>query len=241
MRTTAPRRTLVRARSLTGMRDARHEGMRPIAEAFVVTSALLFALPLGEARGQAEPTRAERLDRGPADMQMKLEKTFLGIDVATVKIWFGDETRARLRELAAGRSYSSGLATRIASTAIDADNAFVRLEFKRDVSLGQFLDGVRTNLERAQRAGILESDTVQQSWARVRRAFNPFSKRGFRDGDRITYRARGASLRTRVVSSNGRTLMDTTVENRTAPRTMLAGYFAPGSDFREPLIRSLLR
>lgn len=202
---------------------------------------LWCALPLGEASGQARSRSVERLDRGPADMQMTLEKTFLGIDVATVEIWFGGEARQRLQRLAAGRGYSDDLANRLAATAVAADDAVVRLEFKRDVSLSRFLDGVRDNLERAERSGLIDGAALQQGWNRVNRAFKPFARRGFRDGDQIVYRARPSSLRTTVASADGRVLLDTRVDDPTARRNMLAGYFAPGSDFREPLIRSLLR
>jgi hypothetical protein len=71
------------------------------------------------------------------------------------------------------------------------------------------------------------------------RWFAPLKKRGIREGDRFAYRGRPAGLYTLVVDHEGEKLLDLTQEGSEPKRTMLASYFAPGSDFREPLVRSL--
>lgn len=206
-------------------------------------SVLILVLAPAVALAQGTPgTSRQQVGQGPySHMHMLLEKSFLGFDVALVDVWVGPETRDRLRSLAQGRSYSKELADRIASEMIDSKNALVQLEYKRDVSLSQFLDGARRSQQRAVDAGILDAGAVSRSQARIQQAFGDLKDRGFRTGDRLIYRATGSSLRTMVIASNGKVLVDRKTTEPEARRAMLAGYFAPGTDFREPLIKSLFR
>ena len=48
------------------------------------------------------------------------------------------------------------------------------------------------------------------------------------------------ALRTVVVSAGGQVLLDMTEKEEGARRVVLASYFAPKSDTREPLLRSLV-
>ena len=63
-------------------------------------------------------------------------------------------------------------------------------------------------------------------------------ERGYERGDRLLYRVRADSVRI-VVSEKGKIYVDTTDVGKDAPRIVMASYFAPRSDFREPLLRSL--
>ena len=113
--------------------------MRTLSVAVLV--ALLAVIP---ARGDGA-----RLASGQyAHMQMKLEKTLLGIDAVRVDIWFDEVTRDRFRELAEGHSYSEQLAERIARTALEAEDVHIQLVFLRHASLSEFLDAVRDQVER---------------------------------------------------------------------------------------------
>ena len=64
-------------------------------------------------------------------------------------------------------------------------------------------------------------------------------ERGFERGDRLLYRVRASSLRSVVVNEKGKILVDQTDPGRESGRVVMASYFAPNNDFREPLLRSL--
>lgn len=173
-------------------------------------------------------------------MHTKYERTWFGIDVANVDVWFDDATRDRLRELAAGQHYSDAVAEQIARAALDASDVSVQVEFLRSASLGEFLDAARKNLERARNAGYISPDTFSTAWANVKRDFARLADRGFQKGDRLLYRAHPGSLQT-IVMSGERVLLDVTTGDAGARRAMIASYFAPRGDFRKGLITDLFR
>lgn len=184
--------------------------------------------------GDAAPLASDRY----AHMQMKLEKTWFGIDVVRVDVWFDEVTRDRFRELAAGQRYSEPLAERIAGAALEAEDMHVQVEFLRNASLGEFLDAARDNLAHARDAGYISKTTFATSWRGVQSDFAPLAKRGFKKGDRLVYRARADSLQT-IVKAGDRVLLDVTSRDFGARRAMIASYFAPGTDFRKGLIKYL--
>ena len=108
----------------------------------------------------------------------------------------------------------------------------------RNASLGEFLDAARDNLARARNAGYISSDVFATSWRGVQTDFARLAGRGFKDGDRLIYRARADSLQT-TVRSGDRVLLDVTSRDPGARLSMIASYFAPRSDFRKGLIKSL--
>lgn len=203
----------------------------PILAAVVMGTVVL-------ARAAPPAPEAPGTDRD-GHMSMKLEKTWFGVDVAEVDVWFDGKTRDQLRRLASGKRYSRPLADRIAREAMSADLVVIRLEFLRDVSLDQFLESIRKNLTRARDARLITQAIYDEALQRVRGAFGKFAERGFKDGDVLEYRARAGAVHTTMVSEGGATLLDDTTESEEARRALLAGYFAPRGEFREPLIKSL--
>jgi hypothetical protein len=187
--------------------------------------------------GRSAPATAERA--ASPHMRMKLEKSFLKVDVVKVDIWFGPRTRDRLLGLVRGRSYSESIADQVARTALGTGGAVVQMNFLRDISVDQFLDSLRSNLKRSRDAGLISQQTHDLSWRRVNQAFGRLGRRGFDDGDRLRYHADGETLHTIMVSRTGEVVLEVTVRDPDARRTLLAGFFVEGSDFREPLIRSL--
>jgi len=222
----SPRQTWLGRR---GTRDARSACMRSLSIAALVASLAVFGM-----RGDAAPLATDRYGH----MHMLFEKTWFGIDVARVDVWFDQATRDRFRELAAGQRYSDQVAERIARTALQAQDVDVRVEFLRDVSIREFYDAARDNLVRARNAGYISKDTFAIAWRGVQTDFAPLAKRGLEEGDRLIYRARVDSLQTIVMSGN-RVLLDVTSHDLGARRSMIASYFAPRSDFRKGLIKSL--
>lgn len=174
-----------------------------------------------------------------ASMEMLFERTIFKVDVLTLHVRFSPEVARRLESLAKGRDYSDELADSVASVALEARDVWVEIEFQRGVSLGQFVDGVRENLEKARDAGIIAPGTYEMISENLPRWFGFLEERRVHDGDRILYRIRGDTLRTVFLGADGRMLLDQTDIGAERRLAVLGSYFAPGSSFREDLIRSL--
>jgi hypothetical protein len=71
--------------------------------------------------------------------------------------------------------------------------------------------------------------------------YAPLAGRDIQRGDRMVYRIRGDTLRATFHGVSGGVLVDRVDVGEGGPRAVLGGYFARGSDFREGLIRSVLR
>jgi hypothetical protein len=184
----------------------------------------------------------DKLATGPySRMHMLLEKTVFAVDVLTVEVRFDTGTQGRFRTLAQQHSDPAALAGRVADAAVHADEVFIRLEFKRDVSLNRWVAAVRESLDKARQAGIIDDSNLHHVSDNLPVWFHSVTDRGFKYGDQILYRGYPDRLRTVLVSADGTVLLDQT-DAGAAPRlALLGGYFAPGTDFREPLIRSLLQ
>ena len=171
-------------------------------------------------------------------MHTKYEKTILGVDVANVDVWFDEATRDRIRIERLVQRYSDQVAERIARAALEAGDVNVQVQLLRRAPFKQFLDAVHDNLEHARDAGYISQSTFATAWANVQRDFAPLADRGFKKGDRLVYRARPGALQT-TVTSGDRVLLDVTTPDENARRSMIASYFAPGSDFRKGLIKDV--
>ena len=186
--------------------------------------------------------QVEELADGPhARMHMLLEKTIFAVDVLTVDIRFGHETAERFARLVTAASADSAVpVAEIAQAAAEAERAFIRVEFQRDVSLDRWVLEVRSSLELAWQSGLIEQDNYQHVSRNLPIWFESIAERGFRDGDALLYRVYPDRMRTVLVSPSGDVLVDQTDPGTGPRRALLGGYFAPGSDFREPLVRSML-
>ncbi|MGE5186908.1 MAG: hypothetical protein ACM31C_32880 [Acidobacteriota bacterium] len=185
-----------------------------------------------------------RADTAPAandyygHMHMLFEKTWFGFDVARIDVRFDPVTAERFRVLAAGQHYSDQLAEQIARTALGAQDVHVQVEFLRNVSIGEFIDAARDNLRHARDAGYISTPVFETALQGAKTDFAPLAKRGLKEHDVLVYRARPDSLQTTVMSGS-RVLLDVTSTNLGSRRAMIASYFAPKSDFRKGLIKSL--
>jgi hypothetical protein len=209
---------------------------------------LPLLLLLGVARAASSaPAAMPSLEGGSGDlaqgpyssMHMMLQKTILKINVATVDVRFDKPAQARFTELARGQAYSEALAQQLAPVAIGAAHAVVQMQFKRDVSLDRWMGVVRDNLEQARRAGLITHDLEQRVSQGLPQWFAPLKDRGYLKGDRILYAVSPQALHTVVVSAGGQVLIDRSEADEGTRRVVLASYFAPGSELREPLLRSL--
>lgn len=175
-----------------------------------------------------------------ASMHMLLQKTVLKINVATVDVRFDKPTQARFSQLARDKPYSYELDAQLAQAAMAAPHAVVQMQFVRDVPLSRWMGVVRDNLQLAREAGLIGRDIEQRVANAIPQWFAPLQERGYQKGDKLIYAVSPEALRTVVVSAAGQVLLDLTEREAGARRVVLPSYFAPKSDTRELLIRSLL-
>lgn len=212
---------------------------RSLAAALSVTAFLLA--PTLIAGGALPSLDAPELAQGPySSMHMLLQKTVLKIDVATVDVRVDRPTQAHFAELARGQQYSYPLDAQLASAAIAAPHAVVQMQFVRDVPLNRWIGVVRDNLELAREAGLITREIEQKVSNAIPQWFAPLTERGYQKNDRLIYSITPDTLRTVVVSAGGQLLLDLSDHEAGARRVVMASYFAPKSDTREPLIRSLV-
>jgi hypothetical protein len=172
-------------------------------------------------------------------LHMLLEKTIFKIDILTLEVRFGPETAARLDSLARGRQYSRALEDSVMAAALDARDAWARMEFQRNFGFDRFTEGLTGSVRAAVRAGIVTPamyDTISSS---LPEWYSFLPERGVLDGDEMFYRVLGDTLRTVYRGADGRILLEQTDVGPQRGRALLGGWLAPGSDFREGLVKSL--
>jgi hypothetical protein len=210
---------------------------------FVSTSAgLLVALLAGSAHsGAPVPSLdAAELAQGPySSMHMLLQKTVLHINVANIDVRVDKATQAKLASIANGQKYSYGLDFKVAQAVMEAPRAVVQMKFVRDIPFNRWVDVVKENLEQAREAGLITKEIEQRVGANLPLWFAAIKDRGYEKGDRLIYAPAREGLRTVVVALTGQVLIDRFDAGAEPGHVVLASYFTPKSDFREPLIRSL--
>jgi len=222
----------------TWMRSRRS---RLLAAAF--TSLLVGSIAgVTMADGSLPSLDSPELAQGPfAYMHMLLQKTILNVNVATIEVRVDKPTQSRLAGLGRGQQYSDALSHQLANVAISAERAVVQMRFKRDISLNRWMGVVRENLEQARKAGLINADLERQVGQGLPQWFAALKDRGYEKNDRLVYAVGPDSLRTLVVSTAGQVLVDRTDREQGTRRVVLSSYFAYGSEFREPLLRSLFQ
>lgn len=180
------------------------------------------------------------LASGPfSRMHMLLEKTVLKVDVAKIEVAVDKQTQEKLAAAAAGKTFSPALESELAKIVLKADEAIIQMKFVRDVSLSQWIDGVRDSLDKAVAAGLLSPALKKQVSDGLPMWFKAAEARGLKVGDRIIYRVRANSLRSMIVQNDGKVVVDRTDEGADKGDMALASYFAPGTDYRTLLLQSL--
>jgi hypothetical protein len=208
----------------------------------VLGASLLVTLspPRARAEAPAPSLDAAELARGPySAMHMLLTKTFLQIRVATVDVRFDKQAQDRFGDLARGKSYNDGLGQQLAQVAIGADHAVVQMRFERDVSLDQWMGVVRDNMQQARSAGFISRELEQHVSQGLPQWFAALHDRGYKRGDRLVYALGPDAFHTVVVAVDGPTLVDREDHDPGTRRVVLASYFAPHTDTRDPLLHSL--
>jgi len=180
------------------------------------------------------------LGQGPyATMHMLLQKTVLNVNVATIDVRFDKGTQGRFAQLAGGKAYAPDLGHQLALTAIEAKHAVVVMQFKRDIPLNRWIGVVKDNLEQARKAGLITRDVEQRVGDSLATWFGALKDRGYEKDDKLIYAVMPDSVRSVVVSKGGQVFVDRVDPGHEGRRVVLGSYFATGSEFREPLLKSL--
>lgn len=181
------------------------------------------------------------LAQGPYARMHMLFKKALFVKVATIDVRIDKPVQAKLASLAKGQKYSEALGAQLAGAIIPAERAIVEMTFKRDVGLDRWIGIVRENLEQAREAGLIGADLERRVGQGLPQAFAALKQRGYLEGDRLVYVVEPDSLRTAVVAAGGQVFVDRLEKDPGTRKVVLASYFAPGSEFREPLLKSLFQ
>lgn len=186
--------------------------------------------------------QAPELGRAPwSRMSTLLEKTFLKVDVLTVEVCFDDATAAEFARIAAEGRLERALGDSIAGAALRGRNAGAVIEFLRDVSLRQFLDGIDEDQRKAVSSGLMADSVHRAIRSSLPVWFAFLERRGILEGDRIVYGLEPSAIRTTYIGRDGTVLLDQRDTGRERRNSVLATWFAPGSSFRQGLLRSLER
>jgi len=163
-----------------------------------------------------------------------------GIEIMEIRIRFGATTAERLQ--AAARTNGSGLRTvdRLADVALQSQDALVELHFLKPVNLGLFLGELKRNSRAVYECGLIDLDLYQEIVTSLPSWYSFLNGRGVRARDRMIYRIQGEGFRAVYQSGDSRVLFDRCYEGPQRRLSILGAYFRPGSEFRNPLIRSVL-
>lgn len=177
-------------------------------------------------------------------LSMLFEATMFRLDVAVVEAFLPAETADRLggivtSESVDGSSVPEGPASRIASVVMEADPVVFRLTFLRDLGWGRFLDRTRGNLHAAVESGEWTEEQFERIWPTVEEAFSPLEKRGVLEGDALYYVVSEERVHSLYYSPESELLVEFEQSGEDRAGGTRAAFFAPGSEFREKLFRSL--
>ena len=168
-----------------------------------------------------------------------LERTLLKVDVLRLRLTVDEETGARVRDLLHGPLDGRDLEEAVTAAYMDARHADIELAFLRSIEVDQFLGGREETLETLVKGGYVDEGTAERTARYNEQRFAFLADTGIRDGDRLTYSLRGDTVRTRYTSESGAVRMDDLRVGSSGRVLLLGSFFAPGTNFHEPIWDSL--
>ncbi len=169
-----------------------------------------------------------------------LEKTFLNVDVLRLKIRLPAQTAEKISAVIQANSDQQTF-DEIANIAGHSEAAVASIEFLRSVLLSQFLQGIQDNLIRAKKAGYISQTDYQMISNGLPQWYAFLKERGIHKGDLMFYKMTKNTLRVIYKADDGKILLDQTDTGPERRLSVLGSYFAPGSDFREGLMQSIIK
>ena len=217
--------------------------MLPTKSSSGVAAALASVVALGTGVAMAQTglpsLNAPDLAQGPYSyMQMLLQKFW--IDVATIEVRVDKPTQSHLATLAQGQSYSKELEQQLAAFAFGAQRTVVLMTFKRHIPFNRWVGVLRDNLEQARKAGLITADIEKRIGQQLPQRLASLQDRGFEKDDHFFYSVTADAVQVAVVSKGGQALANFTEKDMGARRAVMACFFAPKSDYRDLLLRSLV-
>lgn len=168
-----------------------------------------------------------------------LEKTIFKLDVALLTLRLGPETTSELEGLLRARGSQAMSEDELVELAVHTRNSSARLRFLRGIGFERFLDGIRDSLEAARRAGWVDQAFERTLSDGFPIWYSPLRDRGVKEGDAMFYFIRGDTLRTVFRTRDGRNVVDHVDVSSMAVLSVMGGFLAPESDFRDGLLDTL--
>ena len=100
---------------------------------------------------------------------------------------------------------------------------------------------MRDNLAQARKASLISREVETRIGENLPHSYASLKDRGYEEGDRLYYSVTPDSVHIILTDSDGKVLLERVDNDREDRNVVLATYFAPGGDFREPLLRSLFQ
>jgi hypothetical protein len=216
-----------------------HRFSRARTARFASLLAIAAVAPDGHAETSRQPPAEAPAHNRYARLHTLLQKTFLNVNVLTLDMTVGRETAQKLQELLEGHRYSDELADQAARILVGCEEANTRTVFLRDIGASRFMTGLRDSLDQALRAGFMTREQHREVAEQMPVWFAFLRERGIEEGDVLAYRIRGDVVHTQFHDAQGHVLMDRTDVGAGGRLGLLGGYFAPGAELREGLLKSL--
>lgn len=179
---------------------------------------------------------------GPfSKMQMLLEKTIFNVDVLTVEVQLDRKTQSSLENLIGRQPYNDSLAEKAAQILISSQNMKIHLTFLRDINFNRFINEIKTSIQCAAESGAISKKEQDDSFQNLPKWFAPLQNAGIKNGDSLSYEISEDKLHIIFRHQDGMVVIDQTDTGASPRRILLSSYFAKCSDFRDGLIRSLIR
>ena len=177
-------------------------------------------------------------------MGMKLEKTFLKVDVLALTYRVDTETAARIAGIAASHEeYDRDLESPVAEVAIAPATAVAEIQFLREGTPRSVHGRRRRRHEEGRRCRLAHERDVPRCCRIAYRSGSASSRNaGSRTATGSRTRSGATPLRTVYWGiDEDEILLDQTDVGRQNVIALLGAYYAPGSSFRRKLVQSLWR
>jgi hypothetical protein len=171
------------------------------------------------------------------------ERTILKVDVLHLDLRVDSATATDVASLVAANAsdkVDDSLRDAVASAYLAAQRMEIDLEFLRNISADQFINGKADDLESLVEDRLLEPEVAAELADEFEHLFAFLEQDGIRNGDRLDFRVFGDTVRAVYVAIAGDTLQAYERIGSHQRIAILGAYFAEGSSFRDGLVKTVL-